>query len=62
LPPVSATAEGLTAFGLRLAELLVTRARPLYERFDLAWPADLARVTSGRLRSELAVDASAWLH
>ena len=38
LPPVSATREGLIAFGLGLAELLVTRARPLFPRYDLEWP------------------------
>ena len=62
LPPVSATREGLMAFGLGLAELLVTSARPLYERYDLEWPADLAGVTARRVQSELGVDVSAWLH
>jgi hypothetical protein len=62
LPPVSATREGLTAFGLGLAELLVTRARPLYPRYDLEWPAPLAAVTAARVADELGVDVSSWLH
>ena len=43
LPPASATRDGIVGFGLGLAELLVTRARPLYPRYDLSWPADLAQ-------------------
>ena len=62
LPPVSATREGLVAFGLGLAELLITRARPLYPRYELRWPADLAGVTAGRVQEQLGVDTSAWLY
>jgi hypothetical protein len=61
LPPVSATREGLVDFGLGLAELVVTRARPLYERYELEWPAALASVAARRVQSELGVDVSAWL-
>jgi predicted nucleotidyltransferase len=61
LPPVSATREGIVAFGLGLAELLVRRARPLYPAFDLVWPVELAEVAAGRIRSELEIDVSSWL-
>jgi hypothetical protein len=61
LPPVRATRDDLMAFGLGLAEVLVSRARPLYTRYDLTWPADLAAVAAMRLRDRLAVDASSWL-
>ena len=62
MPPVSATREGLLAFGLGLSELLVSRARPLYPRYDLAWPDDFARVTATRVQLQLGVDTSAWLY
>ncbi|MEO6318310.1 MAG: nucleotidyltransferase domain-containing protein [Acidimicrobiales bacterium] len=62
LPPVRATREDIVAFGLGLAELLVTRARPLYPRYGLEWPTDLATVTATRLRDCLDIDASRWLH
>ena len=62
LPPVSATRAGVMGFGLGLAELLVTRARPLYERYGLEWPAELCAVTAARLASHLDVDATAWLY
>jgi len=62
LPPASATRQGVLGFGLGLAELLVARARPLYPRYDLSWPADLARVTAVRLRTTLGIDTTAWLH
>jgi hypothetical protein len=62
LPPARATREDLLAFGLALAELLVTRARPLYPRYGLEWPADLAAVVAQRLRSTLQVDTGAWLY
>ena len=62
LPPVAATRDDLIAFGLGLAELVVTRARPLYERYGLEWPAPLAAVVVERLRSELDLDVGAWLH
>jgi Nucleotidyltransferase domain len=61
LPAVSATRAGLMAFGLGLAELLTTRARPLFPRYDLEWPSDLAGVVATRLHDQLGVDASAWL-
>lgn len=62
LPPVSASRDGLVAFGLELAELLVTRARPLYARYGRTWPADLAAVTAARVRQALDIDTTAWLH
>jgi hypothetical protein len=63
LPPVSATREGIVAFGLGLAELLVTRARPLYPRYGLTWPAALAAVAAERLRThlDLDLDVGGWL-
>ena len=62
LPPVSATREGLLAFGLGLAELLITRARPLFPRYEQAWPADLARVAAERVRGQLGIDISRWCY
>jgi hypothetical protein len=62
LPPVRATRDDLIAFGLALAELVVSRARPLYPRFGLTWPSDLAAVTADRVKSELGIDISDWLH
>ena len=62
LPPVSATREGLMAFGLGLAELLVTRARPLFPRYDLEWPTALAEVVADRVQDQLGVDVHAWLY
>jgi hypothetical protein len=62
LPPVSATREGLIAFGLGLSELLITRARPLFPRFELEWPADLARVAADRVHDQLGVDVHTWLY
>lgn len=61
LPAARATREDMLAFGLGLAELLVTRARPLYERYERTWPTDLAHVTAKRLHDTLGVDASSWL-
>ena len=62
LPPVSATREGLIAFGLGVAELLITRARPLYPGYDLVWPEDLARVTATRVHQQLGIETSTWLY
>jgi len=62
LPPVSATREGITAFGLGLAELLVRRARPLYPGFGLTWPAELAAVAARHISDELGLDVTGWLH
>ena len=62
LPPVSATRDGLISFGLALAELLLTRARPLFPRYDLAWPSDQACVTAKRVHDQLGIDISAWCY
>jgi hypothetical protein len=62
LPPVSATREGVLSFGLAVAELLVTRARPLYPRYHLRWPAELAEVAAERLHRELGVAVGGWLY
>jgi predicted nucleotidyltransferase len=62
LPPVSATRHGLIGFGLGLAELLVTRARPLYPRYGLEWPSALAATTAARVHDQLGLDVSSWLH
>lgn len=62
LPPVSATREGIMAFGLGLAELMVTRARPLFPAYGLEWPVDLAKVCAERIRTIVGHDARAWLH
>lgn len=62
LPSVSATREGLVAFGLGVAELVVTRSRPLYPQHSLEWPAALARVAATRIQAELGVDTTSWLH
>lgn len=62
LPPVSATRDGVLSFGLAVAELLVTRARPLYVRYDRRWPGELAQVAADRLEGELGLDVRDWLH
>ena len=62
LPPLSATREGILAFGLGLAELLVTRARPLYPRYDLEWPSALAAVVARRVHDELNIRVDDWLY
>ena len=61
LPPVSATRDGIVAFGLGLAELLVTRARPLYDRYGRTWPSDLAAVAAQRLLDVEGIDVTRWL-
>ncbi|MGH8978108.1 MAG: nucleotidyltransferase domain-containing protein [Acidimicrobiia bacterium] len=62
LPPVRATRAATIAFGLGIGELMVTRARPLYPRYGLAWPGDLAAVVAARLRAVLEIDVSRWLY
>jgi hypothetical protein len=61
LPPLQATRADIIAFGLGLAELLVTRARPLFDTYALRWPADLAADAAERLRTVLDIDATSWL-
>jgi len=61
LPPVRATREDLIDFGLGLARLLLERARPLFDRYDLEWPADLARAAAARLSDQLDLDVTDWL-
>lgn len=61
LPPVSATYDSLLEFELAIAREVVTRARPLFERYGLEWPAALEAVAVRRLRDALGVDTSDWL-
>ena len=62
LPPAAATRDAIVAFGLGLAELLVTRARPLFPRYGLEWPGGLAEVVAARVDECLSIDTRAWLH
>lgn len=62
LPPVSATREGVVGFGLALAELLITRARPQLAARDIEWPAALAATAAARVQAILGLDVSTWLH
>jgi hypothetical protein len=62
LPGVRARREDIIAFGLGVARLLIERARPLYVRFDLKWPAGLAAVAALRLRTELGIETHDWLY
>jgi hypothetical protein len=62
LPPVGATRDAVVAFGLGLAQLLVERARPLYARYELVWPAELATAVAARLNDCLHIDTRTWLH
>lgn len=62
LPPASATREGMLSFGIAVAEMVVTRVRPLYPRYDRRWPNDLAQVAADRLEGELGLAIRGWLH
>jgi predicted nucleotidyltransferase len=61
LPPVSANDDDMVAFSLALAELVIRRARPLFDRYGLTWPTALAEVAARRLHDALGIDASPWL-
>ena len=41
---------------------MVTRGRPLYDRYGLTWPAPLAAVAADRLRDKLGIDVADWLY
>jgi hypothetical protein len=62
LPGAAATRDSMIAFGMGVAELVVTRARPLFAERGLAWPADLAEVVATRVLDILDIDTRAWLH
>jgi hypothetical protein len=62
LPPVAATRDALIDFGLALARLVVTRARPLFVERGIEWPTALATVVADRVDECLGVDTRAWLH
>lgn len=62
LPAVRATRDDLIAFGLAVARLIVDRARPLFPRHDLDWPADLAQVAATRVRDQLGIETADWLN
>lgn len=61
LPPVAANRESSIAFTLAAAETMLGRARVLFPRYELEWPAPLAAATASRLAEALDIDASAWL-
>ena len=62
LPPVGASRDLLVGFGLAVAELVLTRARPLFATRDLAWPSALATVAAERLRHGLGLETDDWLY
>lgn len=62
LPPVGATREGLIAFGLGVAELVLTRARPVLARAGQPWPAALAAVAARRVEEQLDIDIGGWCY
>jgi Nucleotidyltransferase domain len=62
LPAVRATRDDLIAFDLAIANLVVDRARPLFQQHDLDWPTDLARVAAARIRDELGIETNDWLN
>jgi len=62
LPAVRATHDDLIAFDLAVANLVIDRARPLFQQHDLDWPTGLARVAAARIRDELGIETSGWLN
>jgi hypothetical protein len=62
LPAVRATRDDLIAFNLAIANLIVDRARPLFQQHDLDWPTDLARVAAARIRDKLGIETADWLN
>jgi hypothetical protein len=62
LPPVRATRDDIIAFGLDLAELLITRARPLFKAYDLEWPTPLAAAARTRIEDSLKIRTGDWLY
>ncbi len=62
LPPVAATRDDIIAFGMAVAHQVVSRGRPLFERYEREWPAALARVAADRVRSSLGIDTTDWLY
>jgi hypothetical protein len=62
LPPASATRDGVIGFGMALAQLLVTRARPLFPRYELDWPSDFAHVVADRVRATVGIETSDWCY
>jgi hypothetical protein len=62
LPPVRATRDAIVAFGLAIAELTITRARPLYPRYELEWPSAFAAVVAARVEECLGIDTRAWAY
>ena len=62
LPALHASREALIEFDLALTREMLTRARPLYARYGLTWPAPLAAVAATRLRDKLGINAADWLY
>ena len=62
LPPVGASRERIVEFGLGVARLVITRARPLFADRGLEWPEPLVRVAADRIRDCLGLETSDWLY
>ena len=62
LPPVSATRDGLIAFGMGLAELLLSRARRCSTATTWTGPSDLASVAAARVQEQVGIDISSWCY
>jgi predicted nucleotidyltransferase len=62
IPPAAATREDIVAFGMGVAELVVSRARPLYDRYGLTWPSELAAAAARRVLDQTGIDVSGWCH
>ncbi|HVT78806.1 MAG TPA: nucleotidyltransferase domain-containing protein [Acidimicrobiales bacterium] len=60
LPPVAANYDAMLRYELALAEATITRARPLFERYELEWPRALEAVAARNVREHLGVTLD-WL-
>lgn len=62
LPPLRAERSSVIEFGLAVAELTVSRARPQFTRRGLQWPDTFAAATSRRMLEVFEIDCSRWLY
>lgn len=62
LPAAQATRDGMINFTLGTARVIIERSRPLFQRYGLDWPGELAAVAAGRVRDVIGVETSDWLY